>query len=56
MTERQINWAKQHDWFVDVLASGEGVLVLDQYLDQGVLYTDSKAFVDFRALRNWAGY
>jgi hypothetical protein len=40
-----------------VLASGEGVLVWDAYVTRdGVLHQDSVAFVDFRALRRWAGY
>jgi hypothetical protein len=57
MTERQIKWAAQHDWYVATLASGEGVLVWDAYVTRdGVLHQDSVAFVDFRKLRRWAGY
>lgn len=66
MTDQQIKWAKSHDWFIAVLASGEGVLVLDSWVNmneqpdqltgQRKLYSDSKAFTDYRSLRDWAGY
>lgn len=51
MTRRQIEWAKQHDWFIR--AGIEYVIVRD--------FTPSGAEVDayfdnFAKLRAWAGY
>lgn len=58
MTEQQIKWAAQHDWFVSVAGDGEGVLVSDVSLDtrMGEIFTETKAFRDYRTLRRWAGY
>jgi hypothetical protein len=57
MTEAQIRWAKTHDWFLAVTADGEGVIAHDRWVDRnGVLHEDTKAFADYRTLRNWAGY
>ena len=57
MTDQQINWAKTHDWFIAVLANGQGILALDVAVDKnGNIHTDSVAFTNYRALRNWAGY
>ena len=57
MTDKQIRWAKQHDWFVAVCADGESILAVDiQYHRDGTVTTDSVAFRDFYKLRNWAGY
>ena len=56
MTRKQIQWAAFHDWFVNVLADGEGVLVRDEYVQDGILYRKTVCFHDYRALRDWAGY
>jgi hypothetical protein len=57
MTTKQISWAKTHDWFLAVLADGEGVMVLDRWVDRdGNYFVDTKAFTDYYRLRNWAGY
>ncbi len=57
MTEAQIRWAKTHDWFLAVLADGTGVMVLDRWVDRdGNYFVDTKAFTNYRRLRDWAGY
>ena len=57
MTTKQINWAKTHDWFLDVTPDGESVLVLDVSVDrEGVVHQSTRAFSDYRRLRDWAGY
>jgi hypothetical protein len=57
LTDRQIKWAMSHDWFLAVTSDGLGVLVLDSYVTRdGRLHEDSRVFVDFRRLRDWAGY
>lgn len=57
MTEEQIKWARKHDWYIATLASGEGVLVNDEYVTRdGVLHRETLAMNDYRKLRRWAGY
>ena len=63
MTNEQINWAKTHDWFLDVidddiLGTGQrGVLVLDVSFDrEGVRHETTRVFHGYRRLRDWAGY
>ena len=52
MTKRQIEWARQHDWFTWVREDG-AVLVRD-YTEDGA--QTFRAFTDYRELRAWAGY
>ena len=57
MTDKQISWAKNHDWFIEISSDGEGVLVLDVSVDRvGVVHTTTRVFTDYYRLRNWAGY
>jgi hypothetical protein len=57
MTDKQIRWAKTHDWFLDVMSDGESVLVLDVCIDrEGKVHQSTRAFSDYYRLRNWAGY
>jgi hypothetical protein len=57
MTDKQIRWAKTHDWFLEISSDGWGVLVLDVSVDRvGVVHTTTRVFTDYYRLRNWAGY
>lgn len=66
MTTGQIKWAQSHDWYIATLKADDGVLVRDEWIvmteapdartGRHKLYSDSKAFTDYRALRDWAGY
>jgi hypothetical protein len=57
MTQAQIKWAASHDWYIATLATADGVLVLDQWIDKhGQLHSQDRTFHDYRALRDWAGY
>lgn len=64
MTDQQIKWAAQHDWYV-----GHGVNVENQLFirvkedtlmqdpEFGTTYgRDVHDFTDYQALRAWAGY
>ena len=56
LTERQIAWARQHDWFYAINPKGE-LIVLDCYTKDGVYSEDTIVWTaGFRALRDWAGY
>ncbi len=57
MTKQQIEWAKQHDWFVtdDPFLNGVWVQEVMRAPD-GSYQTSPKHFTDFSALRIWAGY
>ncbi len=48
MTESEIKWASQHDWFI---SASNGVVVA---MDSGIGKTEF--FTDFKELKNWAGY
>jgi len=56
LTEKQIVWAKSHDWFYDVNSSGQ-LVVMSCYTKDGV-YSEERIVwsAGFRALRDWAGY
>jgi len=54
-TERQIAWARQHDWFVGVSPAGK-IVCTDEYTKDGVFYRDVVSHTEFGALRLWAGY
>lgn len=59
MTLNQINWAKQHDWYIS--DDGVSVTCRNEIYDcngaKPVLVSDeSVCFDDFRQLRDWAGY
>lgn len=57
MTQKQINWAAQHDWFVRADAEAGTVTVADRYTIGGLACQgDDVTFTEFRALREWAGY
>jgi hypothetical protein len=55
MTERQLQWAASHDWYIGVSPSGK-VVCVDEYTKDGVNYRDVIAFTDFAEMRAWAGY
>ena len=54
MTESQVMWAMAHDWFVQLIVRGDGVV--------GVMVRDERSkagrttFYNFQELRRWAGY
>ncbi len=50
MTEKQVKWAKQHDWCIDaeLLPDGSIEIIDGNY--------DAVRFKTFSALRTWAGY
>lgn len=53
MTYNQIEWAKQHDWYVHYIREGDGsytAIVYDSELQYSVRFTD------FKKLKEWAGY
>ena len=55
MSERQIDWARQHDWFV--AASGKAVVVLEIGRNaDGSKIERCRVFHDFTLLSHWAGY
>jgi hypothetical protein len=56
MTEKQVQWAAAHDWFIAVLPDNEGVKVADNYTIEGVLFEGRRTFTDFHILVEWAGY
>jgi hypothetical protein len=57
LTEKQIAWAKSHDWFYGTNPSGE-ILVLDRYTTKNGAYHEDTIVWNksFGELRNWAGY
>lgn len=48
MTQQQIKWASQHDWFIN--ANYNTVTVIDTQTGE------IESFTDFKTLYNWAGY
>lgn len=49
MSEKQIAWAKSHDWF---LYSTDGMVVVRDEMS----WEEVKQFDDYFELRLWAGY
>lgn len=57
LTETQITWAKQHDWFKFVDADCGCVVVEDCYTQNGKLFVNPIIWNGtFSELRRWAGY
>ena len=54
MTQDQIEWARQHDWFACAHEDGS-VEVLEQSEQVDCLLI-RRTFSDFEELREWAGY
>lgn len=55
MTPNQINWARQHDWFLG--SNGTTVLVRDVQTKDGRIVVDKAIeFTSFSQLAIWAGY
>ena len=52
LTEGQIRWASEHDWFVR--REGDGIVVADRYSDGTEIIVEWH--LSFRELREWAGY
>lgn len=52
MTESQLKWASQHDWYVGHGTNVENELFIRVRID----YVTTQDFTDFQALRAWAGY
>jgi hypothetical protein len=52
MTEQQIKWASEHDWFVS--CDGGTIIVADRYSDGTEIIMPW--LLSFRELREWAGY
>lgn len=63
MTRQQMEWAKQHDWFIDTIVkldaypidSGYATVVAREWQD-GMNCFCHIHFSDFTKLRAWAGY
>lgn len=57
LTDRQIEWAKGHDWFRSIDASGQIVVESVFTVDGGPAQSELIVWTaGFRALRDWAGY
>lgn len=61
MTRQQVEWAKQHDWFMHAFDTfgmdGWRVQVCGSSVGpDGQLYCETETFTSFQALRAWAGY
>jgi hypothetical protein len=56
MTPRQIEWAKQHDWYLAAMPDGASVLVKDEWMDERgkLCRSDDLVFADFCELADWA--
>ena len=56
MTQSQIKWAAEHDWFVK--ANGDEVVVSETMHnhDKNTQYDIETSFTSFTELKNWAGY
>lgn len=52
MTQQQINWAQEHDWFI--CRAGNNSVTVRDYTSYGVAY--ARKFDDYAKLRAWAGY
>lgn len=56
LTASQIKWAKSHDWYIGMNASGF-LVVADRYTKGGEHFEDIITWrKSFKALRAWAGY
>ena len=56
MTRRQIEWASQHDWFINSNATEGSVQVKQDYYKDGALVRELIWFDDVNKLKVWAGY
>lgn len=59
LTQGQIAWARQHNWFVCDNRDGSITVRDTYYLDDtpaGVWLERPLVFTSFRLLREWAGY
>jgi hypothetical protein len=55
-TEAQIKWAKDHDWFLEVMPDG-GIMVLEVCTwNTGKVTKTKLCFYDFPSLKIWAGH
>lgn len=55
ITQKQIKWASEHDWFVD--ANYDGIQALERLVNvDGSVKESVVVFTDFKELRDWAGY
>lgn len=56
MNRFQINWARQHDWFI---GSKNGLVLVQDWVkssENGTFLSTVKSFTNFGELRAWAGY
>jgi len=51
MTKAEIEWAKQHDWFIKESPDGLGVQVKDNSFEDGWI-----EIRNYQKLKAWAGY
>lgn len=59
MTDQQIKWAAQHDWYVGHGVNVENKLfirVKERLVDDIGYYDVTYDLTDYQALRAWAGY
>lgn len=60
LTEQQMKWAKQHDWFgssYKLAAHCHEVTCFTVEIDKaGLVQEVTATFTDFQELRAWAGY
>ncbi len=55
-TESQIKWAKDHDWFLEVVPDG-GIMALERCTwNTGRVIETKLCFYNWSTLRDWAGY
>lgn len=53
MTQEQVEWAQQHDWYVACHWHHDGYEVVTRHDTDPKLFCN---FYDFKELREWAGY
>lgn len=58
LTENQIKWAAEHDWYIATSKDRDAVLVKEVVRDcnTGMVIRTQVWFKDFDDLRSWAGY
>ena len=59
INEKQVKWAKQHDWFqgVEYTASGAVVHAKSESLNKdGSVQVERAKFTSFKDMYRWAGY
>ena len=53
MNIKQVNWAKQHDWFLSSYLDSNGLYIVRAYQSED---DSTVKFDNVKLLANWAGY